>query len=108
MAKKSPRARKPAASRRPAARRKKVKLPSPRERRVNRNLPPGICRVEQPSTRTFGYVVRVGHRPSPRGWRPRFTAYFGDFSHGGKKNALAAATRWLTVLEKTGKPPAKR
>jgi hypothetical protein len=53
-------------------------------------------------------VVRVGHRPSPRGWRPRFTAYFGDFSHGGKKNALAAATRWLTILEKTGKAPAKR
>jgi hypothetical protein len=53
-------------------------------------------------------VVRVGHRPSPRGWRPRFTAYFGDFSHGGKKNALAAATRWLTILEKTGKAPPKR
>ncbi len=108
MAKKSPRARKSAAPRRPARKRPKVKLPAPRERRVNRSLPPGICRVEQPSTRTYGYVVRVGHRPSPRGWRPRFTAYFGDFTHGGKKKALAAATRWLTVLEKTGKAPAKR
>lgn len=108
MAKSSARAGKRTAPRRPAKRKVKVRLPAPRERTVNRNLPPGICRVEQPSTRTFGYVVRVGHRPSPRGWRPRFTAYFGDFSHGGKKNALAAATRWLAVLEKTGKPPAKR
>src|SRR5262245_8516732 len=85
---------------------KKVALPAPRARRVNRNLPPGICRVEQPSTRTFGFVVRVGHRPSPKGWRPKYTAYFGDHSHGGKKAALAAATKWLHTLARTGKPPA--
>jgi hypothetical protein len=106
MPKKSPRAKRPAQPKRAAT--KKVKLPAARERRVNRNLPPGICRVEQPSTRTYGYVVRVGHRQSAKGWRPRFTAYFGDFSHGGKKNALAAATRWLKTLEKTGKAPEKR
>jgi hypothetical protein len=75
---------------------------------VNQNLPPGICRVDQASTRTFGYVVRVGHRRSARGWRPKFTAYFGDFTHGGRKHALAAATSWLRKLEKTGKPPKKR
>jgi hypothetical protein len=88
--------------------RRTIALPAARARRVNRNLPPGVCRVEQPSTRTYGYVVRVGHRRSPRGWRPKFTAYFGDFSHGGKKPALAAAVRWLKVLEKTGKAPEKR
>jgi hypothetical protein len=85
----------------------RVALPAPRARRVNSKLPPGICRVDQASTRTFGFVVRVGHRRSPRGWRPRFTAYFGDFSHGGKKSALAAAVKWLKTLERTGKPPAK-
>ncbi len=106
MTNKSSRARKSAAPKQTAKR--KVTLPAARVRRVNRNLPPGICRVEQASTRTFGYVVRVGHRQSPKGWRPKFTAYFGDFSHGGKKHALAAATRWLKVLEKTGKPPAKK
>ena len=106
MTNKSSRARKSAAPKRTAKR--KVALPAARVRRVNRNLPPGICRVEQASTRTFGYVVRVGHRQSPKGWRPKFTAYFGDFSHGGKKHALAAATRWLKVLEKTGRPPAKK
>lgn len=87
---------------------KKVALPTPRARRVNKNLPPGVCRVEQPSTRTFGYVVRVGHRNSPKGWRPKFTAYFGDHSNGGKKEALAAATKWLRTLERTGKAPEKR
>jgi hypothetical protein len=93
-------------ARKPAA--KKVALPAPRVRSVNRNLPPGICRVDQPSTRTFGYVVRVGHRQSAKGWRPKFKAYFGDFSNGGKKNALAAAVKWLKTLEKTGKPPEKK
>lgn len=97
---------KKAAARKPAA--KKVALPAPRVRSVNRNLPPGICRVDQPSTRTFGYVVRVGHRQSAKGWRPKFKAYFGDFSNGGKKNALAAAVKWLKTLEKTGKPPEKK
>jgi len=43
-----------------------------------------------------------------RGWRPRFKAYFGDVSHGGKKKALAAAVKWLKTLERTGKPPAKK
>lgn len=104
MPTKNARARKAAPSR--GARKKKVALPAPRARRVNKNLSPGICRVEQPSTRTYGYVVRVGHRPSPKGWRPKFTAYFGDHTHGGKKNALAAAERWLKVLGRTGKPPA--
>lgn len=99
---------KKAAARKSAARgAKKVVLPAPRVRSVNRNLPPGICRVEQPSTRTFGYVVRVGHRQSAKGWRPKFKAYFGDFSNGGKKNALAAAVKWLKTLEKTGKAPEK-
>ncbi|HWA56886.1 MAG TPA: hypothetical protein VG692_06520 [Gemmatimonadales bacterium] len=48
----------------------------------------------------------MGHRPSPKGWRPKYTAYFGDHSHGGKKQALAAATKWLMTLARTGKPPA--
>jgi len=114
MAKKSTRARKPAAkprARKPArstAAKKKVALPAPRTRRKNRTLPAGICRVEQPSTRTYGYVVRVGHRRSAKGWRPRFTAYFGDFSNGGKKDALAAAVKWLRTLERTGKAPKKK
>jgi hypothetical protein len=105
MPKQNARGRKPTAPSR-GIRRKKVALPARRARRVNRNLPPGVCRVEQPSTRTYGYVVRVGHRRSAKGWRPKFTAYFGDHTHGSKKSALAAAVRWLKVLARTGKPPA--
>lgn len=114
MPKKSTRPRKPPAATRAkkttrsTGGKKKVALPAPRARRKNRALPAGICRVEQPSTRTFGYVVRVGHRRSAKGWRPRFTAYFGDFSNGGKKDALAAATKWLRTLERTGKAPKKK
>jgi hypothetical protein len=106
MPKKSSKVRRTSSPKR--ATKKRVALPAARARRVNRKLPPGICRVEQPSTRTYGYVVRVGHRRSPKGWRPKFTAYFGDFSHRGKKGALAAATKWLKVLEKTGKAPVKK
>jgi len=105
----------PPSKTRTAARRSKprkkspqVILPARRARPVNPSLPPGICRVDQASTRTFGYVVRVGHRRTVRGWRPRFKAYFGDVSHGGKKKALAAAVKWLEALERTGKPPAKK
>ena len=87
---------------------KKVSLPARRERRVNSGLPPGVCRVDQQSTRTYGFVVRVGHRRSAGVWRPKFTAYFGDFGYGGRKQALAAAVRWLRILDKTGKPPAKK
>ncbi len=89
------------------------KATTPRARPVARRpssgkMSPGICRVEQESTRTFGFVVRLGHKRTPRGWRPRFTAYFGDFSHGGKKEALAAAERWVRTVNRTGKAPSKK
>jgi len=71
-------------------------------------LPAGICRVDQQSTRTFGYVVRLGHVSTPRGWRPKFTAYFGDFTYGGKKDALAAAERWARIVNRTGRAPARK
>jgi len=74
----------------------------------SRRLPAGITRVEQPSTRTFGFVVRVGNRPSAKGWRPRFKAYFGDYTYSGKGNALAAAKKGLTQLLSSGKPPKEK
>lgn len=66
---------------------------------------PGITRVDQESTRTHGYVVRVGYRRTPRGWRPRFTAFFGDVRHGGAARALAAARKYLKQIQRTGKAP---
>lgn len=56
----------------------------------------GISRVDQPSRRTHGYVVRLDYRKTPTGYRPRLTAFFGDVSHGGRRAAWEAAEKWLT------------
>lgn len=57
---------------------------------------PGISRIDQESTRTHGYFVRVGyHRTKEGAWRPRHRAFFGDASHGGKPKAFKAAVKWL-------------
>jgi hypothetical protein len=85
-------------------------MPTPRKRRKNKTLPPGLVRVDQPSTRTHGYVARVAHRWLPRtrthaqGWRPRFKGYFGDHTYGSKTKALAAAKAWLKYVAKHGRP----
>ena len=67
----------------------------PRTASKNRGLTPGISRIDQPTTRTHGYFVRVGYRKTTKGWRPKASAFFGDASHGGKTSALKAAERWL-------------
>jgi hypothetical protein len=64
-------------------------------RTVRRALPPGISRIDQDTTRTHGFFVRVGYRKTVKGWRPKASAFFGDASHGGKSGALRAAERWL-------------
>jgi hypothetical protein len=63
---------------------------------------PGISRIDQESTRTHGYFVRVGYRRTTDGWRPRHTAYFGDASYGGKKGAFGASQKWLKAVAKAG------
>jgi len=61
----------------------------------NRSLPAGISRIDQETSRTHGYFVRVGYRKTTKGWRPKASAFFGDASHGGKGSALRAAEKWL-------------
>ena len=61
---------------------------------------PGISRVDQPSTRTHGYVARLGYRQTDAGWRPAFKAFFGDASNGGPTGALKAAEAWLKVTRR--------
>lgn len=56
---------------------------------------PGISRIDQPSRRTHGYFVRVGYRRTPNGYRPTLTAFFGDATHGGKKQAWEESETWL-------------
>jgi hypothetical protein len=55
---------------------------------------PGISRIDQDSTRTHGYFVRVGYRLTDKGWRPKFSAFFGDATHKGAAGALRAAKAW--------------
>jgi hypothetical protein len=70
-------------------------------RRKASNLPAGISRIDQLSTRTHGYFVRVGYgRTRDGAWRPKHRAFFGDASHGGKTKALKAAEKWLKDVSK--------
>jgi hypothetical protein len=74
----------------------------PRTASKNRGLTPGISRIDQPTTRTHGYFVRVGYRKTTKGWRPKASAFFGDASHGGKSSALRAAEKWLKSNKRGG------
>jgi hypothetical protein len=72
-----------------------------RATRKKTNLPAGISRIDQASTRTHGFFVRVGyHRTRDGAWRPKHRSFFGDAGHGGKAKALKAATKWLKSVSK--------
>ena len=64
----------------------------------------GISRIDQDSTRTHGFFVRVGwYRRRDGSYGPRHRAFFGDVSHGGKRKALRAAEAWRTEVEAAAK-----
>jgi len=70
-------------------------------RRKASGLPPGISRIDQPSTRTHGFFARDGYyRKRDGGWAPKNRAFFGDAGHGGKAKALKAAQKWLKSVAK--------
>jgi hypothetical protein len=72
-----------------------------RATRKKSNLPAGISRIDQASTRTHGFFVRVGyHRTRDGKWRPKQRSFFGDAGHGGKSKALKAAVKWLKGVSK--------
>lgn len=71
-------------------------LPTP----TIRNPGPGISRIDHAGSRTFGFFVRIGYQRTPRGTRPRHTAFFGDVTHGGKRAALKAAVRWANRVRR--------
>ncbi len=91
-----------------ATRRLSTKPKAPAARSRSTAKVPGISRIDQASTRTFGWFCRVGYRPTPTGTRPKFTAFFGDASNGGKKKAYNRAVLWLKTVERTGKAPKKK
>ncbi len=82
------------AARKKAAK-KTVKKAAKKSRSASSSVP-GVSRIDQESTRTHGYFVRVGyHRTKEGAWRPKHRAFFGDASHGGKDKAFKAAVKWL-------------
>ena len=84
-----------------APRRGRVAAKKTATRRKASNLPAGISRIDQLSTRTHGYFVRVGYgRTRDGAWRPKHRSFFGDASHGGKSKALKAAEKWLKDVSK--------
>lgn len=69
----------------------------------------GISRIDQPERRTHGYFVRVGYRRTSKGYRPSHTSFFGDATHGGKKQAWEAAEAWLKKTRRSlAAPKAKK
>lgn len=70
----------------------------------------GITRIDQEVTRTHGWVGRMGYRRTANGWRPKFKKFFGDFTHGGPRDALKAAETWLRRTKRSGgaAPAAKK
>jgi hypothetical protein len=71
------------------------------KRKAGSTAVPGISRIDQESTRTHGYFVRVGyHRTKEGAWRPKHRSFFGDAGHGGKEKAFKAAVKWLKDAQK--------
>ena len=62
----------------------------------------GISRIDQPSTRTFGWFVRADFdRRRDGSYVPRYRKFFGDVTHGGKRRALVAARAYLAKVAGT-------
>lgn len=97
MAAKKAEVKKAAAKKAPAKAAKKAAA----KRKGGSTTVPGISRIDQESTRTHGYFVRVGyHRTKEGAWRPKHRAFFGDAGHGGKEKAFKAAVKWLKEAQK--------
>ena len=70
---------------------------------------PGISRIDQPSTRTYGWFVRAGfYRRRDGAYVPRHTRFFADLTFGGKRRALQAAQGFLASLPPKHLPRALR
>jgi len=70
----------------------------------------GISRIDQPSTRTYGWFVRTGFYKRRDGtYVPRYRKFFGDVTHRGKWRALQAAQAYLaSVTQSTRKKNGRR
>lgn len=58
----------------------------------------GVSRIDQESTRTHGWFVRVGYRLIRGTYKPTHTKFFGDVGHGGKLAARLAAETFVASV----------
>ena len=80
---------------------------APKKKRAAKSTRRGISRIDQESTRTHGWFVRVGYYETKEGsYRAKHTKFFGDVSNGGKAKALKAAEKFVASVSK--KKPAKK
>jgi hypothetical protein len=63
---------------------------------------PGICRIDQPEKHNHGFFVRVQRRGKIH------SAFFTDFMHGGRAQALAAAQKHYRKLRRKLGLPKRR
>ncbi len=64
-----------------------------------RSRTPGICRIDQPEKHNHGFFVRLQRQGKIH------SAFFTDFKHGGRAQALAAAQQYhRKLLAKLGPP----
>ena len=62
----------------------------------------GISRIDQPSTRTYGWFVRASfYKRRDGSYVPRHRKFFGDVTYGGKRRALRAALAYLARVQRT-------
>lgn len=74
-------------------------------KKTRRSTHPGISRIDQPSTRTHGWFVRVGfYRVKKRNYSPRHRKFFGDVTYGGKRGSLKAAKAYLALVKGPARP----
>lgn len=84
---------------------RRPKNPTPKQRMQWR----GISRIDQPSTRTYGWFVRVGFVTRKSGTSgPKHSKFFGDAGYGGPEKSLKAARRWRDQQVKTPKRATRR
>ena len=69
----------------------------PRRRPTVNRPSAGISRIDQPTRRTHGYVVRLDYRNTAGGYRPRVSAFFADKSFGGRHAAWKAAEAFMRI-----------
>lgn len=76
---------------------------------AQRELWRGISRIDQASTRTHGWFVRVGFRARRDGtYVPRRSKFFGDATYGGPRRSLRAARAWRDEQVERALPKRRR